>query len=457
MAGRLEIDMTAKTQSTMPRLARVGPPLRLLVMGDFSGRGARGEVDIGDLARRTCHRIDFDNFDAVMQRLAPQVALAQGELLQFNELEDFHPDRLAQRVPALRHLNEMRNQLADPAQFAQAAAALQGGEPTAPGDAAGLQRLLGAAPGAAAPATPTTPAGGLDALLKQIVAPSLVPAAPAFLAQHQAVALARCGDELRARLHDPALQALEATWRGLDWLVSNLELDDELQIHLLDVSRQEMLADVVLAQGRVEHAALRQVLARAPDAGADWAALVTLFDFGASERDLGLLAALGTLASQLQTPLLVGAAALGAQGQVLPASPAWMSLCGSPVARWVGAAAPRLLLRQPYGAARDPIACFDFDEDDGSPLLWGCAALLSAAALVRSARGERADFDFTGWPSFVRSKDDAAAIGGAEFSLGEQACQLLLGLGLMPVVNLRGSTTVRLLRLQSLAGVALGG
>ena len=112
----------------------------------------------------------------------------------------------------------------------------------------------------------------------------------------------------------------------------------------------------------------------------------------------------------------------------------------------------RLEASRDYSAARDPIASFDFDEDDGSPLLWGCAALLGAAALVRSAAGVRADFDFTGWPSFMRSKDDDVAIGGAEFSLGEQACQSLLGLGLMPVVNLRGSTTVRLLRLQSLAG-----
>ena len=461
MPGRLEIELPARPQPAMPWRARTDQPLRLLLIADFSGRGARAEVDIAGLSRRACQRIDFDNFDAVMQRLSPRLTLARsaGELLQFNGLDDFHPDQLVRRIPALQQLNGLRQQLADPARFAQAAAALHGGDPIAPeaDDALGLQRLLGAGRGAAPPPA-AAPAGGLEALLQQIVAPHIVPAAPAFQAQHQAVALARCGDELRARLHDPALQALEAAWRGVDWLVSNLELDEDLQIHLLDVSREELLADVVLAQGRVEHTGLRQALTRSAQAELGWAALVTLFDFSADERDMGLLAALGTLASQLQTPLLVGAhaAALGPQGQVLPASAAWSSLGRSPVAAWIGAAAPRLLLRQPYGAARDPIASFDFDEDDGSALLWGCAALPCAAALVRNAVNERADFEFTGWPSFVRSKDDASAIGGAEFSLGEQACQSLLALGVMPLVNQRGSTTVRLLRLQSLAGTALG-
>ena len=461
MPGRLEIELPARAQRAARLVTNPDRPTRLLVMADFSGRAARAVVDLAGLARRPCQRVDFDNFDQIMHRLTPQVTLPQpaGEVLQFNTLEDFHPDKLLARVPALRHLNELRKQLADPTQFAQAAAALQGADSAASAsadEALELSRLLGGS--RPPPAAAAAPSQGLDALLRQIVAPSVVPAAPAFQAQYQAAAAARCSEALRALLHDPALQALEANWRSVDWLVSNLELDDGLQLHLLDVSREEMLADIVLAQGRVENTGLRRALTQAPQADRGWTVWVSLLDFGDSEHDLGLLAALGTLAQQLQVPLLAGAAAasVGAMGAPVAASPGWTSLRLSAVAPWIGVAAPRLLLRPPYGGTRDPIEAFDFDEDDGAALLWGSAAMLCAAAMARTAADTSADLEFGGWPSFVRTKDDAVALGGAEHSLGEAACQALLNRGVMPLVNLRGSTTVRLLRLQSLAGTALG-
>ena len=195
MPGRIEIELPARAQRAA-RLA-TGPdqPTRLLVMGDFSGRAGRAVVDIAGLARRPSQRVDFDNFDQVMQRLTPQIALRQpaGEVLLFNTLEDFHPDKLLARMPALRHLNELRKQLADPRQFAQAAATLRGADSTASAtpsattsatlaaapsanaeDALGLSRLLGGS--RPPPAAAAAPSQGLDALLRQIVAPSIVPA-----------------------------------------------------------------------------------------------------------------------------------------------------------------------------------------------------------------------------------------------------------------------------------------
>ena len=54
---------------------------------------------------------------------------------------------------------------------------------------------------------------------------------------------------MRALLHAPAFQALESAWRGVHWLISSLELDENLQLHLFDVTREELLADIVAAQG----------------------------------------------------------------------------------------------------------------------------------------------------------------------------------------------------------------
>ena len=47
-------------------------------------------------------------------------------------------------------------------------------------------------------------------------------------------------DLMRAVLHDPAFQQVEAAWRGVQWLVSTLDLGETLELHLLHVTRDEL-------------------------------------------------------------------------------------------------------------------------------------------------------------------------------------------------------------------------
>jgi anion-transporting ArsA/GET3 family ATPase len=71
-------------------------------------------------------RVDRDNFDEVLARLAPalEIPLAGGGprvALRFAELDDFHPDQLYDRLPLFRSLRDTRQRLADPRTFADAA------------------------------------------------------------------------------------------------------------------------------------------------------------------------------------------------------------------------------------------------------------------------------------------------------------------------------------------------
>jgi type VI secretion system protein ImpC len=330
--------------------------------------------------------------------------------------------------------------------------------------------LLGKGP-SGAPAPPTAaraPATGLDALLRQVVAPHIVPDRSAATATWQSGVDAALGEALRAVLHDPGFQALEAAWRGVQWLITGLELDATLQLHLFDVTRDELLADVVTAQGQPTQTGLHHALAdrwrNQPD-GEGWSAIIALSRFGPGDTDIGLLAALGLVASQAGGPLLAEADPALAEGDAA-ALAGWHALRRSEAAPWIGLAAPRVLLRLPYGKAGDRVSGVSFEEfAGGAPshhhFLWANPGLAVALLIARAftARGwafepgdEREIGDL---PAYTLMLDGEKALQPcAERWLGEQGAQAMLDAGLMPVSSHRHRNAVTVVRLQSIAAPA---
>lgn len=96
-------------------------PFVVGVIGDFSGDPTQ---PLRPFAERKFVQIDRDNFDEVMQRLAPGLKLkVENKLagdgssiavdLRFSGIEDFEPGHVLDQVPALRTLLETRNRLRD--------------------------------------------------------------------------------------------------------------------------------------------------------------------------------------------------------------------------------------------------------------------------------------------------------------------------------------------------------
>ena len=482
-----------------PRPERVTEgALRILVMGDFSGRGA-GEGH-ADLASRPVLPVDIDNFDATMGRLAPELALSGDEpapwqtTLAFEELDDFHPDRLARELEVFADMRRLRARLLDPASFAEAAAEMKGSVPAPPtaeppgdaaqaekpeDDAALFDRLLGAQP--VAPATATgLPPDRIAKAIKGLVEPELVrggdPVQQQLLVATLDDAAAR---QMRAILHHPAFQALESAWRALHWLISNLETGENLKIYLLDVSRRELAADIAGAGGDLEATALYRSLVAGgagTPGGAPWSLLIGNYSFAAAPEDLSLLAALGTLAAAAGGAFLAAAdpALFGRRSLSETPDPAdwtapdpegaerWQSLRRSPAAGSIGLALPRVMLRLPYGGRDDPIEAFDFEELVGAPdheaYLWGNPAF-ACGLLIGLA------FQENGWalaPGDVLALDDLPAhsmMEGdepalkpcAEVLLSTRAAETLLEQGVMPLLSHRNGNRVQLLRFQSIA------
>ena len=411
-------------------------PMRLLVIGDFSGTGG---TDRRPLADRPTHRVDVDNLERVMGRLGPAIDTAFGGI-QISEIDDFHPDRLFARLELFQALRQAR---------------------TRPRADDTVGRLLGR-PSEVSPAAATS-ANPLDALIRQIVEPHIVRDAPGQGAAYTAAVDDAIAEQMRKILHDASFQSLEATWRGVQWLVSGLELDEQLQVHLFDARREELLRDVIEARGNLSQTGLHRALVdrwRNVPGSEGWSALIVLDDFDASDTDAGLLAALGLIASQAGGPLLGGAAASLTGDRPVPA--AWASLRRSEAAPWIGLAAPRVLLRLPYGKRSNPVESFTFEEFAGQPdhenFLWGTGSLAAALLIGRA-------FTANGWsmepgdereigdmPAYTFIRDGEPQMQAcAERFLTETQLNALLQRGLIPLASRRDRNALVAIRFQSIA------
>jgi type VI secretion system protein ImpC len=453
-------------------------PFRILVLGDFGGsaRPARRPIPV-----------DRDNFDEVFARLGVTLRLPLADdavlPLKFTELDDFHPDRLVRQVELFETLHETRQRLTNPATAAEAAAQVRSWiqrEPRPPVEAAAepmaaspgelLDQLLGEAPTEPAPASGE---GDWNALIRRIVAPHLVPREDPEQAELLAIVDEATSVQMRVLLHHPAFQALEAAWRGLHFLVRRLDTDSGLKLFLLDISKEELAAD--LAEEDLGTSTLYQLLVEqtvGTPGAAPWAVLVGLYAFDQRPADVGLLGRLSLLAHASNAPFLAEArpALVGCRSLAETPDPrdwqpprdteAWQALRALPEAAWLGLAVPRVLLRLPYGSDTSPVEPFDFEEiaeDTGhEAYLWGnpglfCAYLLGAAS-------NRAGWDLhpgtvqeiDGLPLVVRKQHDDV-LPCAEVVLTDRAAAAVLNHGIIPLRSVKDREVVMVTQFQSVA------
>lgn len=474
-------------------------PFQIALLGDFSGRANRGLRDTR-LSLRHPILIDRDNFDQVLARLGVELRLpvggAEGQQLaiRFRELDDFQPDRLFERLELFQALRRTRNELLDPATYQRAAEALRAPEPPQPPSPPperaapvslddllqqNVQATESRAPGAGA-ARPLR--DEWSQLLHDIVAPHVVPGAPPEQARLVAEVDAAIGAQMRALLHHPDFQALEAAWRAVFFLVRRLETGPQLELHLLDISKAELAADLAAAEDPRRSETRKLLVERTvgtPGASL-WAALVGNYTFEATPGDCGLLAGLASIAREAGAPLLAAASArfLGCESLARTPDPdEWQQPLDAETSRaleelrrrresaWLGLALPRFLLRLPYGKETYPTEQFDFEEMPGGPVhqdyLWGNPAFACACLL-----GEA--FSRYGWslrPGQVRELDglpthvyveagEPVVKPCAEVLLTERAAEAILDRGPMPLVSVRGRDAARLFRFQSMADPA---
>ncbi|MFZ0933831.1 MAG: type VI secretion system contractile sheath large subunit [Bryobacteraceae bacterium] len=415
-------------------------PFRILILGDFSGRGFRGER--APIAGRRPLAVDCDNLDAVLASLSPSVQLPQGTL-RFRALDDFHPDHIYQSTALFQKLAGLRNQPA-PAPVAPrenpqpaASAVLKSGRSL-------LENMMERADEEPASRVVEAP-DAMAEFIKRAVEPHLAPRQDPRQQEWATRVDAAAGEQMRAILHHPHFQALEAAWRALAMLVDRLQPDADLKLYLFDATLEELMADA---------RSLEQCLG---GYSAPWALVGGNFVFGQTAEDAARLRWLGRLASSLRAPFL---------GEATPPSdpspgPHWQELVRSQEAHWIGLALPRFLLRLPYGKATAPAEQFHFEEMPESvhaDYLWGNPAFFCANVLGLAFRSD-------GWgmhparhreignlPQHIyRADGESVAKPCAEVLLTDTDAEFILDHGFMPLASMKDRDSILLVRMQSIA------
>jgi type VI secretion system protein ImpC len=287
--------------------------------------------------------------------------------------------------------------------------------------------------------------------------------------------------QLNEILHNPEFQKLEASWRGLKYLLAQTETGATLKIKVFNVSKKELLKDLQRAPEFDQSALFKKVYEEefGVFGGAPFGALVGDYYFDKSGQDIELLEKVSQVAAASHAPFLTAASPemfnLDSFSQLdQPRDLAkvfdtseyakWKSFRESEDSRYVALTAPRMLLREPYGKATVPVEAFDYEEHvdgtDHDKYLWGNAAYALGARVTQS-------FGKHGWCATIRGVESGGLVEGlpvhnfrtdsgdiamkcpTETAITDRREKELADLGFAPLVHQKGTDKAAFFSVQS--------
>ncbi len=227
-------------------------------------------------------------------------------------------------------------------------------------------------------------------------------------------------------MHHASFQKLEASWRGLKYLLDQSETNDKLKIKVLNVSKRELLKDLQRAPEFDQSALFKKVYEEefGVFGGAPFAAMIGDYEFGKGPEDIELLERISQTAAGAHAPFLSAASpeffnlesysTLDAPRDLSKVFDSteyakWKSFRASEDSRYVGLTAPRMLLRLPYGRKTKQVDAFQYEEDvdgtDHNKYLWGNAAYALGTRLTNA-------FALYGWCAAIRGVEGGGLVEG---------------------------------------------
>lgn len=231
-------------------------------------------------------------------------------------------------------------------------------------------------------------------------------------------------NQLNAIMHAPEFQSLEASWRGLKYLVRESETSPMLKIKVLNTSKKDLIKDFKSAPDFDQSALFKKVYEEeyGTFGGGPYAALVGDFDFGRHPEDFYLLDQVSHVAAAAHAPFISSASStlFGLETFTDIGKPRdlakifdtveyakWKSFRESDDSRYVGLVLPHVLGRLPYGRDTIPVEEFNFEEDcdgsDHSKYLWTNAAYAYATRLTEA-------FSNYGWLAAIRGVEGGGLV-----------------------------------------------
>jgi type VI secretion system ImpC/EvpB family protein len=246
-------------------------------------------------------------------------------------------------------------------------------------------------------------------------------------------------EQLDAILHHPAFQKLEASWRGLAFLVSKLPESDSIKIRVLNLPWAELVQDQTRALEFDQSQLFRKVYEGefGHPGGEPFGVLLGDYEIhlrpgpGHPFDDLEALSRLSGVAAAAFAPFIAGLHpsffGLDSFSEIeRPLNLArvfeqidyirWRSFRQTEDARFVGLTLPRVLMRLPYQAGDPHAQRLQFQEDvegpDRSRYLWGSAVYAFGSVLIRG-------FANSGWLADIRGVRQGPGEGGTRVCLDD--------------------------------------
>jgi type VI secretion system protein ImpC len=287
--------------------------------------------------------------------------------------------------------------------------------------------------------------------------------------------------QLNEVLHHPEFQKLEASWRGLKYLMSQSETSSLLKIRVLNASKKEILRDLQRAPEFDQSVLFKKVYEEefGVFGGEPFGALIGDFEFGKGPEDMEFLERVSQVAAGAHAPFLTAASAdlLNLENYTQLGDPRdigkifdsteyakWRSFRASEDSRYVGLCMPHILMRLPYGKDTKPIEEFNFEEavdgTDHSKYLWGNAAYALGARLTQAfaqfgwcaaIRGVEGGGLVEGLPAhtFHTDEGDVALKCPTEIAITDRREKELADQGLIPLVHCKGTDYAAFFSVQS--------
>ncbi len=238
--------------------------------------------------------------------------------------------------------------------------------------------------------------------------------------------------QVNAILHHPRFQKLEASWRGLKYLVDQIEDGSHTQVRVLDVSWKTLVRDLDRAIEFDQSQLFKKVYTEefGTAGGEPYSVLLGDYDIRPRPRpgnpmsDLDALRSISQVAAAAFAPFVASAhpslfgldsftelqrpldlAAIYEQ----PEFTKWRSLRQIEDSRFIALTLPKILMRLPHDDSGSRADGFRFTEDvssgGNSSYLWGNAAYAFGAVLIRA-------FAQSGWLADIRGVRQGVEEGG---------------------------------------------
>lgn len=229
---------------------------------------------------------------------------------------------------------------------------------------------------------------------------------------------ARLNEQLNQIMHAPEFQKLEASWRGLHYLVGKTNTSTNLTIRVLNVSKEELRKEFESAgdfhQSELFHKICNEAW-RTP-----YGCLLGDYEFGRHPHDVLLLKRISQCAALAHAPFVAAAHpslldiesfenldhlrhldSVFNQNNYIQ----WRLFRDSDDSRYVGLVLPHMLMRLPYSSKKEVGYSFVENVNDGDheKFLWGNAAYALGGCIVNA-------FAEHGWCAAIRGVDGGGLV-----------------------------------------------